>query len=186
MTRRELLPGEYAVLAMLKLGPKHGYEMARFMDRDGLPDVTRIEQSLLYANLKNLERRDLIAGCEVRAGAHPPRRVFHLTPPGEVIVDEWLRQPVERLREVRLDFMLKLYFLHRLDPVAERVLLRAQIGACEGYRDRVVEQLARGEPTGFQRLVLGSKASGAIATLEWLRAYEAELDEVQAGAGVAR
>ncbi len=172
---RELATGEYTVLAMLRLGPKHGYEMARFMERDGLPDVIRLEQSLLYANLKNLERRGLIEGCEQRTGAHPPRRVFHLTPAGEVLVDAWLRAPSERMRDVRLDFLLKLYFLHRIDAAAEAALLEQQIAACQVYRSRVVAQIAHTEPTGFQKLVLGSKASAAIATLSWLQEYADEL-----------
>ncbi len=175
MAARELLPGEYAILAMLRLGPKHGYEMARFLEHDGLPDVTRVEQSLLYAYLKNLDRRGLIAGEEVRAGLSPPRRVFHLTEQGEALVDDWLRRPVARLREVRLDFMLKLYFLHRIEPAAEPGLLRGQIAACEAYRERVAARLP-GAETGFERLVLGSKASAAEATLGWLRAHAAELD----------
>lgn len=178
MATRELLPGEYAILAMLRLGPKHGYEMARFLERDGLPDVTRVEQSLLYAYLKNVERRGLIAGEEARVGLNPPRRVFHLTEQGEALVDIWLRRPVARLREVRLDFMLKLYFLHQIDPAAEPGLLRGQIASCEAYLERVWSRLP-GAEAGFERLVLGSKASAAEATLAWLRDYAAELDAVR-------
>jgi len=177
MAARDLFPGEYAVLAMLRLGPKHGYEMARFMERDGLSDVIRLEQSLLYANLKNLERRELVSGCEERAGAYPPRRVFHLTAAGEGAIDRWLTHPVQRLREVRLDFMPQLYFLHQIHPTAERTLLMEQIAVCQAYRDRVVAQITRTEPAGFQRLVLGSKASGAIATLAWLREYAEDVEK---------
>jgi len=176
MEERDLLPGEWAVLAMLRLGPNHGYEIARCLQQDGLADVTWIEHSLLYAYLKTLERRGFITGREMRVGAHPPRRVFELTSPGETAVDAWLRRPVERLREVRLDFMLKLYFLHHLDPAAERNLLRAQIENVEGYVDRVAARLSATGSHGFERLVLGSKASAASATLGWLRGYAMELD----------
>jgi PadR family transcriptional regulator AphA len=181
MTERELLPGEYLLLAELRLGPRHGYELARSIEQGGLADVTRIEQNLLYAYLKTLERRGLIQGREVRVGAHPPRRVFHLTPEGETVVDIWLHRPVERLREVRLDFMLKLYYLHQLDPAGELELLRAQIETVQAYIDRVAAQLAAAGPTGFPRLVLGSKASAASATLEWLREYVVEQEVARKG-----
>jgi PadR family transcriptional regulator AphA len=175
MAERDLLAGEWAVLGMLRLGPRHGYEIARALEQDGLPDVTRIEENLLYSYLKTLDRRSLIAGHEVRVGAYPPRRVFELTPAGAAAVDGWLRQAVHRLREVRLEFMLKLYFLHQLDPGAEKVLLGEQIEAVEAYIDRVAARLSVAPAQGFERLVLGSKVTAAEATLAWLRAYANEL-----------
>jgi len=175
MAERDLLSGEWAVLGMLRLGPRHGYEIARALEQDGLPDVTRIEENLLYSYLKTLDRRGLIAGHEVRVGAYPPRRVFELTAAGAAAVDGWLRQPVDRLREVRLEFMLKLYFLHRLDPAAEKVLLGRQIEAVGAYIDRVAARLSVAPAQGFERLVLGSKVTAAEATLTWLRAYAREL-----------
>lgn len=180
MTERELLPGEFLILAELRLGPRHGYEIARCIQQDGLADVTRIEQNLLYAYLKNLEKRALIEGREERVGAHPPRRIFHLTPSGVIAVDEWLRRPVERMREVRLDFMLKIYFLHRLDPDAERELLRVQLDVIHAYFDRVTERLSKAPATGFEQLVLGSKASAAFATRQWLQEYAVEQGAVPA------
>ncbi|MCC6380851.1 MAG: helix-turn-helix transcriptional regulator, partial [Dehalococcoidia bacterium] len=178
MTERELLAGEWAVLGVLRLEPKHGYEIARALEQDGLPDVTRIEQNLLYAYLKTLERRDLIAGHEVRVGAYPPRRVFDLTAAGRAEIDSWLRKTVHRLREVRLEFMLKLYVLHQLDTDAERALLEGQIEVVEAYVDRFSARLAVAPSHGFERLVLGSKVSAAEATLAWLRSYASELGQV--------
>ncbi len=175
MAERELLAGEWLVLGMLRLRPRYGYEIARALELDGLADVTRIEQNLLYSYLKTLEKRGLIAGHEVRVGAYPPRKVFELTGAGEAAVDAWMRQPVERLREVRLEFMLKLYFLHAIDPKAERTLLDQQIDSIGAYIERVSARLAVAPPRGFERLVLGSKASAAEATLAWLRSYAREL-----------
>ena len=166
---------------MLRLSPKHGYEIARSLQQDGLPDVTWIEQNVLYSYLKTLESRGLIAGHEERPGSHPPRRVFQLTPKGEEVVDAWLRRPVERLREVRLEFMLKLYFLHRLDGAAERELLNAQLASLDGYIDRIAGRLSAANSHGFERLVLGSKASAASATRGWLQGYAMELGALPAG-----
>lgn len=177
---RTMLPGEYAVLGLLALRPMYGYEMARYFDRDDLTEVCPIEQSLLYTYLRNVEERGLVAGKEARFGRRPPRKIFELTAAGRAEVEAWLHRPVERIREVRLDLLLKLFVLHQLDPAAERALVRGQVAVCTAYRDRLRQGLAR--RNGFDRLVAGSKLSAAEATLSWLRAYARELDS---GAGVS-
>jgi len=174
MSERDLLPGEYAVLGLLLDGPRHGYEIARcFVDAD-LTSVCTVEQSALYSYLRNVEVRALVEWTEERVGARPPRKVYSLTPAGADVLHEWLRAPVNRIREVRLAFLLKLYFLHRLDPTAERELVASQVDACEQY----LERLPGGEDLhGFQLAVVGSKRSAAEATLSWLKSYASELEQ---------
>jgi DNA-binding PadR family transcriptional regulator len=46
----------------------------------------------------------------------PPRKVFHLTPTERTAFQRWLEELVRRIRLVRQDFLLKLYFAQRLDP----------------------------------------------------------------------
>ncbi len=174
MNERPLLPGEFAVLGLLALRPMHGYEMARYFDRDDLTEVCPIEQSMLYSYIRNVEDRGLVHWSEVRVGARPPRKIYELSGTGREIVETWLRQPAERMREVRLEFLLKLYFLHRLDPAAEVDLLRRQIDVCDAYRSRLATRVA--ESDGFQRLVAQSKLSAAEATASWLRDYAWQLE----------
>jgi len=182
MAVRELTVNEYAILSLLRLlGPMHGYQMARWFEQD-LAEVCPIEQSALYAYLKNLEQRGLVSWREVRVGQHPPRKIFQLTASGSDDVDAWLRKPVERMRDVKLDFLLKLYFLHLLDPAQELVLLWAQVDACDVYRDRMSARL--NDATGFERLVLRSKIAAANSTSDWLRAYQDELEHELKGENV--
>lgn len=173
MQTRPLLPGEYAILGLLLSGPKHGYEMARYFGREELSEVCPIEQSLLYTYLRNVEERELVAWSELRVGNRPPRKLFELTRLGRDLIESWLETPVERLREVRLDFLLKLYFLHQLDGARERALLDAQISACRQYFERL--EAREREATGFSKLVAASKRSGAESTLRWLEEYAIQL-----------
>lgn len=182
MATRELTVNEFAILALLRLhGPMHGYQMARWFEQD-LADVCPIEQSALYAYLKALEQREFVAWREARIGKAPPRKIFELRAAGEDEVDGWLRRPVERMREVKLDFLLKLYFLHLLDPAGEQCLLAAQVAACDAYRTRICERME--DATGFARLVLRSKMAAANATRDWLLAYQGELE--MAGTAAAK
>ncbi len=171
---RELLPAESAVLALLRTRPMYGYEMARYFEGEDLREVCPIEQGSLYTYLRNLEGRALVTWREEREGLRPPRKRFALTSEGEAVVDRWLREPVERLREVRFELLVKLYVLHLVDAGAEAVLVRDQLRVCEAYRDRATERVAR-KGDGFSRLVAQSKLSAAEATVAWLRDHLATL-----------
>lgn len=174
MTERTLLPGEYAVLALLALRPMHGYEMACFLTEEGLADVLPVELSTLYTYLRNVEGRALVSWTEERIGLRPPRKTFALTLEGRELIDTWLRMPVTRMREVRLELLLKLFFLERLDPPAHRAILADQIRVCEAY----LAELGRREtPNAFSRLVVESKRTAAEATVSWLKAHACQLEQ---------
>ncbi|MGE5595489.1 MAG: PadR family transcriptional regulator [Hyphomicrobiales bacterium] len=176
MAERALLPGEYMVLSLLSLQPMHGYEMLCYLDDEGLMAVCPVEQSTLYTYLRNVEARGLVDWTEERVGQRPPRKIYRLTESGRALIDSWLRRPVERMREVRLEFLVKLFFLRQIDPAAHHQLIAAQIAVCESYLD----DLGRRElPTAFSRLVARSKRSAAEATLGWLKAYAYELEQEQ-------
>lgn len=167
-------------MGLLAIRPMHGYEMARYFDRDALLQVLPLEPGLLYTYVRALEERALVSGREERVGLRPPRRVLELTPEGRRLLGEWLHRPVERIREVRLDLLIKLYILRQIDSAAELELVRAQIRVCERYRDRLRRSVD--STAGFDRLVAGSKLSAAEATLSWLRSYARELASEREGA----
>jgi DNA-binding PadR family transcriptional regulator len=174
MESRELLAGEYAVLGLLAIRPMYGYEMARYFDRDDLIAVCPIEQSLLYTYLRNIEGRGLVSWAEERVGNRPPRKRFELTAEGALLIDGWLRRPVQRMREIRLELLVKLYILGQVDAPAERALLREQVEVCEHYLSGLAESPER---DGFPALVQRSKQSAAEATLNWLKEYAWELEQ---------
>jgi DNA-binding PadR family transcriptional regulator len=173
MSERALLPGEYVVLSMLALRPMHGYEMMAYLDDESLVAICPVEQSTLYTYLRNVEARELVSWTEERVGARPPRKIYGLTERGRDLVLPWLHQPVARMREVRLEFLVKLFFLEQLDPAGHRKLLADQIRVCEDY---LVQLGERPLPNPFSRLVAQSKRSAAEATLGWLKQYAYELE----------
>ena len=173
VAERPLLAGEYASLGLLALRPMHGYEMACFFEESGLSQVCPVEQSTLYTYLRNIEARGLVRWSEEREGLRPPRKVYALTRDGDRVIDQWLRRPVTRMREVRAELLIKLFFLERLDEPAHRLLVRAQIEACEAYLAGLDQ---RAPVTAFGALVARSKRSAAEATIAWLRDYLAELE----------
>lgn len=173
MTERPLLSGEHAALALLTLRPMHGYEIARYF-QEQLATVLPLEQSLLYAYVKTLEKRGLIESFEQRVGNRPPRKVYMLTENGQQAAWAWLRRPVERMREVRVELLVKLFVLHEMHSSIERQLLAEQVDVCERYLERAQEH--REGATGFAALVAGARYSAAEATLRWLREYSWQLE----------
>ena len=172
-----LTPVQYAVLGLLQQAPAHGYELQRaFSDGGDLGAVAHVEQPTLYAVLKDLAVRGLIEGTETREGLRPPRTVYALSPEGQRLLDLWLRAPVQRLREVRLDFLLKVYFARRRgDRRLVRTLVDAQIRACHDYLAALEARAAERSPDDFAYLVIESRTSAARGTLEWLRDYRGRL-----------
>lgn len=177
MHERALLAGEYAVLGLLTLRPMHGYDMARYFHEE-LAEVLPLEQSLLYAYVRNVEGRRLVEWAEERVGNRPPRKVYFLTEEGERAAWAWLQRPVERMRDVRAELLVKLFVLHQTNREVERQLLSEQIEACEQYRARAATRAS--SSTGFAALVADSKRTAAEATVTWLRAYQ---EEQAAGGG---
>jgi len=132
---------EFAVLGALLAGPAHGYELKRRLS-SGLGPIWHIAPSQLYSVLSRLEREGLIQGCLEPQGARPPRRVFSLTPAGERAFWDWATSPVRHARDVRLELLAKLYFLHRHAPDEILPLLSAQAERLARLRDRLAGRRA--------------------------------------------
>lgn len=174
--RAGLAAAEFAILGVLRERPSHGYEVARrFVDDRDLGLVLPLDMSSVYATLKELQERGLIDGHREDVGARPPRTVFQITPDGDRRFDAWLLTPVERLREVRSDLLLKLYFARQVGNVAVARLLDAQADVCRGYAARLSHLRDAAAPESFERLVRESKLGVAWATVAWLEDERARL-----------
>ena len=176
-TRDALSTGEHAILGILRERPMHGYEIARRFTSDlDLGLVLPQDISNIYAMLKDLHEQGLIEGHRETVGARPPRTVYHLTPEAESQLLAWLQEPVGRLREVRADLLVKLYFCRAIGARCTARLLDAQIDTSRAYLDRL-QRLAGGAASeSFERLVFASKIGAARATVAWLEEERARLD----------
>lgn len=171
---------EYALLGLLREGPRHGYRLAAEFGAQGRIGVAlRLKMSQMYAYLHKLERQGLlVAHDEPGAAARRTRRVFTLTPRGEETFDAWLAEPVEATREVRLAFLLKLAFLLD-DPAAALALLDRQRAATAAWLERLRARAIHGPdhpPQGaLERLALRHRILLTEAALTWLDETRAAL-----------
>jgi DNA-binding PadR family transcriptional regulator len=176
-TKTFLTPAEYAVLGLLRERPAYGYELQKQLSGGkGLARVCPVEPAMVYAILKSLSGLELIDG-EWDSSSYPPRAVYGATAEGDSAFMRWLRQPVARMREVRHDFMVKLYFALQEDPEAALDLVAGQLEACREYERDVEKELQQAEAGSFDAMALQSKATAARLTAEWLRGCQRSLRE---------
>ena len=167
-----LTPAEHAMLGLVALRPRHGYELAAYFGPDGdLGMVCQLPMSLLYAQLKRLEGMGLLEGTTEVQSNRPPRRIYRLTPKGEEEFGRWLDEPVRRIRDIRIDFLLKLFFSARIPSHDTDALLHRQVAACQDYLAVLEERQARTPPDSFAYLVNQSRLTAARGTIVWLSEY---------------
>ncbi len=168
-----LQPVEYAILGLLWQAPRHGYQLAsEFLSDAPLAAAVPIGLHDLYPALKRLDSLSLIEGQLTPQESRPPRRVYHLTTSGRDEFWRWLNQPVRRNREIRLDFVLKLYFSRQIPEHDTAGLVAAQLAAC---RDQLSRLESESTPaTDFARLMRELRLTATRGTIAWLSDHAAE------------
>ena len=170
------MPAEHAILGLLSLddGPGHGYDLARhFGEGQPLGSVMRLESGMLYHHLKKLERVGWVTSTVEPQGPRPPRQVYRITEAGQAELQRWLREPVAHTREIRLEFLVKLYFARRLDPDLATRLITEQRETCERLEQSLASRLATLESAAdgeqsFSRLVFELRLAQTRAAIAWL------------------
>jgi DNA-binding PadR family transcriptional regulator len=161
---------EHALLGFVRQQPMYGYEIhQRLLASAELGLVWTIKQSLLYAHLARLEEEGLLHSALEPRGRKPARKMLHLTPDGEAAFLRWLGSPVEHGREVRLEFLAKLYFARQEGAAAALELTARQRRAAVQRLAALGAQAAALEPARpYDWLVLRYRVGQLQAMLDWL------------------
>lgn len=153
-----------ALLGFLRREPSYGYEIYQRLNRSDLRDIWRLKQSRLYAMLARLEAAGLLWATAEPGDGRPPRKVFHLTEAGANAFRDWLEQPVGHPRDVRLEFMLKLYFaVEAGGETAAQLIARQQATGVIWLRER---RAASGG--AFSQAVAAYRQAHIEAIVNWL------------------
>jgi len=169
-------PAEYTVLGILLRGPLHGYDMCRRLG-EGIGSIWRLGKSQIYALLAKLEREGLVIHERVGQDNLPAKNIFSLTTEGGRVVKDWLEQPVHHIRNMRLEFLTKLWFAGQASPDRELLLIEKQLDVC---REKAGALARLKDSCGNQVEVLSIDFRVTIikATVSWL---EGLLDSIEMG-----
>lgn len=157
---------EYALLGALMSGPRHGYDLVQFLNAS-LGSTWYVSTSQLYTLLKRLERLGLLRSSIEAQETRPSKRVFALSPEGKKAFDKWLRRPTKHVRNLRVEFLAKLFFFKSLSLEGGEGLVDAQVTLLEGMRENTIK-LTQQRKNPYQLLVLDSKLATIELWIDWL------------------
>lgn len=167
---------EYTLLGLIARaqhgGPVHGYDLQRQLADSSLSHVIRVESGMMYHYLKKLAARGLITAEIASQEGRPARHLHTLTGEGRAALDAWIIEPVATTREMRLEFLLKLWFARQHASVVDR-LIDAQIGVIDRHIASLEAQVAGlGADDRFGRDVLALRLGQNRAIRAWLAGLE--------------
>jgi DNA-binding PadR family transcriptional regulator len=163
---------EWLVLAVLSQQPMHGFAVARLTAHDGeLGRIWQVPKAVIYRAIGRLLDAGLVTPEGTQPGLGPQRTVYTATPGGRAASRRWLHTPVEHVRDIRSQLLLKLALLDRAgDDPAD--LLSRQREVLEPIAEAI--DARRAESGGFEATLLAWRRSTAKAALDFIDAVRQE------------
>ena len=97
----------------------------------------------------------------------PAKNIFSLTSLGEEVFRGWVSEPVNHVRDMRLEFPTKLWFVSQTDPAEAKKLIENQLAACREKAD-VLTKFGNSCPTEIEALSADLKLKVVEAAISWL------------------
>lgn len=184
MSRARLTPSSFAILGLLTLGPKSGYELGS-MTEQTVQNFWPLTRTHIYSELLKLEQLGHVTSVEVDQRGAPDKRVYSITGQGRRELDTWLRDPDPEVQRPRHPILIKLFFADRLEPGALRPLLDSYRASVEARRAAYSAGAAGTAPSGlwpgnpYNRLTARFGERRMEADLAWLDEVEALIDSLE-------
>ena len=161
------LSPEYALLGILMTGPKHGYEMHSYFSSH-MDQFWRLSMSQIYALLKRMEKNGVVISKSEWQNNRPPKKIFSITQTGKEGFLNWVYSPVNHVRNLRIEFMAKLFFINELklkraaDIIDKQIaILRETLHLLQHPKEKTMDK--------FQKALHSFKISQATSAIEWLK-----------------
>jgi DNA-binding PadR family transcriptional regulator len=127
--------------------------------------------SNVYGTLKDLEEAGQVEPS-LDEESYPPRKVYAITPEGRESFLAWVRESVPAIRDMRVEFLAKVYFFHTLDLGGADHLFEAQRMVCQEQLEELEQRADPRSSDAFERAVTDFRRRRIQASVDWLRACE--------------
>ena len=168
---RRLSLTEGLVLCLVSEGSTYGLILARLLGPDGtLGQIWSVPKGVVYYTLQQLELLGLIRMTpEQRTGSGRSRSFCEITPAGRAAADAWLRLPVDHVRDVRSELMVKLALNDRRGTDS-LPLVQAQLAQFAPLATALDDRLPGAD--GFEHTLVLWRREAMTATMQFLTALE--------------
>jgi DNA-binding PadR family transcriptional regulator len=167
--QKEPLTYEHALLGFLAKTPMHAYALHHTVMQSPLGMVWRVKQSALYAMLTRLASEGLIdAGAEDITARG--KRLLSLTPDGHTAFATWCVTPVPQPRDMRMEFLAKLFFLADFPAPMRQQLIQMQQQRAHQWQEPLDPHMS-----AYAQTVRQFRNGQITAIQTWLTTLEAEM-----------
>ncbi len=128
---------EHAILGFLIEAPMHAYALHLRLVESPIGNIWHIKQSAFYAIVVRMQEAGLLLAAESEDDGRG-KRLLVCTPLGETIFGQWCSAYVAHPRDMRIEFMAKLYFCTIRGPSAVSALYQQQSVRCQQWLDQLV------------------------------------------------
>jgi DNA-binding PadR family transcriptional regulator len=158
---------------MIDAGSSYGYEVKQSLEGKFGDLLPEINAGQIYTTLTRLERDGLIVGHTIPNDSRG-KRVFELTPAGQVALHRWVESP-ERRPQLRDEFLLQFIVAADTGLVEPRELIdRQRMAYLQSLRDLdTLLETRAGSPAAV--LLVEGAILHVKADLEWLDLFEQHL-----------
>ena len=168
---------EMLLLGLLRNGEMHGYQLNDYIERT-LSFCADVKKATAYFLLDKMEGRGWVTASEHREGHRPPRKVYHLTPSGEVEFQRLLRENLATFASARSAADIGLAFLGALEPGEAGQLLQQRRAALSAELEGIRSAPRHG---GGVQLLIDHQVNYLDSELRWLDETIASLGKGAAG-----
>jgi len=162
---------ELLLLGLLRSQDMHGYQLHETIDSH-LGMGVQLTKPTAYRLLSNMAEDGWVTFREEQEGNRPPRRVYAITPQGEVAFQRLLRESLANYQPSEFTCHIGLAFLDQLSPEEALRLLHRRRAVME---ELLESTQAHGEHPGSLQLMLERQVYLLAAELEWLGTVIARL-----------
>jgi len=108
---------EHLILGLLKIDPRTGYDIKKYLDTEGRFGRARAPLSQIYTTLKRMVENDWVIFEEKEREGKPNIKIYHNTTLGEQIFSDYLHSPLEpTFRFTESDLRYRAIFAFLVDP----------------------------------------------------------------------
>lgn len=161
---------EHILLGFLYQNPIHGYDLYKNVSSlESISLVWHIKQNQLYALLDKLQSNGLLISNIVPGEAYLMRKEYRITTAGRRAFLEWVASPVAHGRDMRQEFLAKLYFAFSLGADSGRRLAEKQKTECNEWLSSLhINQSRTSNEKTFEKMIFQYRISQTEAMIEWL------------------